>query len=52
MCVLGFLTTLLLSLPQLALLQQVTIDVGTQVDLPAGEESTNRTCCILLSQCV
>lgn len=36
-CVLGFLTTLLLSLPQLASLQQTTVNVGTQVDAPAEE---------------
>ena len=39
---LGFLTTLLLSLPQLATLQRATVNVGTQVDVPAVEESIGR----------
>ena len=40
--VLGFLTTLLLSLPQLASMQRATVNVGTQVDVPVAEESTGR----------
>ena len=46
-CVLGFLTTLLLSLPQLASLQRTTASVGTQVEVPAVEESTGRKHIIL-----
>lgn len=45
--VLGFLTTLLLSLPQLASLQRTTVSVGTQVEVPAVEESTGRKYIIL-----
>ena len=40
-CALGFLTTLLLSLPQLAAPQRTTVSIGTQADAPV-KGSTER----------
>lgn len=49
--VLGFLTTLLLSLPQMASLQRATVNVGTQADVPV-EESTKSKYSIMLNNCI
>jgi len=50
-CCAGFLATLLLSLPLLALHNNNTVDVGTQVD-PRPEDSVNRKCvCVCVHAC-
>lgn len=52
-CVLGFLTTLLLSLPQLASLQRATVNVGTQADVSVGESmATGRKYFVILNNCL
>ena len=51
-CCVGFLATLLLSLPLLATHSNNTVDVGTQVD-PTPEDSITRKCVsVCLSVCV